>query len=381
RGERQLGRQKAGREREARVTPVAAPVPARSPLGGFLWGAGSMAVIAALVFWVGSSAGDREGSQPITGTPGPMASADPSMPPVHPDVAAMQARVQQNPEDLVARLDLARMMLVSNDLMGVFDQTQFVLDREPDNARALSYQALVRLAMGQPDQATLMLRKAIDIDPNLIDGWLHLAIVYANTGNIEQAEEMMAEAERRFPQERPMLAGLVEELRTMASQANSRMMASNEPNPHDQVGGAVPAMQPQPGDPFHPPLGGGAQPVAAGPAVGPGGSVSGIIHLEGSVRGKLPTPVIVYLMARAEGVSAGPPLAVKRIQATSFPLSFTIGMADSMMGQPLPERIALEARVDTDGDAATREADAPSARLDGVITGSNSVKLVLAPRS
>ena len=36
--------------------------------------------------------------------------------------------------------------------MGVFDQTQAVLEKQPRHARALSYQALVRLAMGQADR-------------------------------------------------------------------------------------------------------------------------------------------------------------------------------------------------------------------------------------
>ena len=48
-----------------------------------------------------------------------------------------------------------------------------------------------------------------------------------------------------------------------------------------------------------------------------------------------------------------------------------------MMGQPLPTRARLEARVDSDGDPLTRDAKDPKAQLDGVAAGSSRLRLVL----
>jgi hypothetical protein len=67
---------------------------------------------------------------------------------------------------------------------------------------------------------------------------------------------------------------------------------------------------------------------------------------------------------------------VKRLPA-AFPLQFTLGSADSMMGQELPSQVRLEARLDTDGDPLTRTPQDPTARLDAVRMGTGGVRLHL----
>ena len=47
-----------------------------------------------------------------------------------------------------------------------------------------------------------------------------------------------------------------------------------------------------------------------------------------------------------------------------------------MMGQPLPERVRIEARLDSDGDAATRNPADPSGAQDPVALGS-ALKITL----
>jgi len=48
-----------------------------------------------------------------------------------------------------------------------------------------------------------------------------------------------------------------------------------------------------------------------------------------------------------------------------------------MMGQPFPETLLIEARLDEDGDPTTRPPTDPKARLDGVKVGRTNLKLVL----
>ena len=105
---------------------------------------------------------------------------------------------------------------------------------------------------------------------------------------------------------------------------------------------------------------------------------SGTIELEPSADAALPTSV--FVIARAEGLPQGQPLLAKRFEVQSFPLKFSLGPEDSMMGQPAPARMSLEARVDRDGDATTREPGAPAASLDSVAAGTTGVKLVLRNR-
>ena len=73
-----------------------------------------------------------------------------------------------------------------------------VLEKDPDNGRALTFQGLVRMAMGEQDQAVEMLRHATRSDPKNLDGWVALAWVYAQSDRMDDAEKMIAEAARQI---------------------------------------------------------------------------------------------------------------------------------------------------------------------------------------
>jgi hypothetical protein len=110
--------------------------------------------------------------------------------------------------------------------------------------------------------------------------------------------------------------------------------------------------------------------------------LAGTIELEPSAAGKVSLPTVVFVIARAEGLQThGHPLLAKRIDVRAFPVTFALSAEDSMMGQPPPKRVSIEARVDRDGDATTREPGAPIATLDSVAIGTTNLKLVLKPKS
>src|SRR5436853_585063 len=79
--------------------------------------------------------------------------------------------------------DLAKAALDREDFPEVARQTQYVLQRAPNDARALTYQALVRIAMGQNQEAAQMLTRATQSDPNLLDAWVATAWVRAQGGD------------------------------------------------------------------------------------------------------------------------------------------------------------------------------------------------------
>jgi tetratricopeptide (TPR) repeat protein len=270
--------------------------------------------------------------------PGGPAEADP-------EVKQLQEAVARNPEDLDARLELAQAYLARRELMKVFDETQAILTRSPGHPRALAYQALVRLAMGQAGEAEKMLKQAMTTAPDLLEPRLHLALVYARTGRMEMADAVLDEAKRRFPKDAEGLTQLQQE---MKAQVAAVPTSDDAPRAAADAGGAPPAA---------------------------GGQVSGEIDLDPS-RGAAPPGAIVFVTARAVGQTSGPPLAVKRLPA-AFPLQFTLGAGDSMMGQELPGQVRLEARLDADGDPLTRTAQDPVARLDTVRLGQGGVHLRL----
>jgi tetratricopeptide (TPR) repeat protein len=342
-----------GKKRE----PAEAAAPARgSALTGFFWGVGSAAALGLLFFFVSQSSKPRAAGGSVTGNtpmeggaaPAPAAAEDSA------EIAALEARVRQNPEDVGARLDLARLHLMREDMMAVYNETQAVLQRDPENPRALAYQSLVRLAMGQGDQAEEMLVRALRKDPDLLEGYLHLMFVYTRVGKPRQAEATMKRAAERFPDR-------AESLR--------RLLAQMQAPPADEQASVAGAA-------------GGASGPAPPPASSGGGrSVSGVIDLDPAARAALRPGAVVFVMLRESGFGAGPPLAARRLPASSFPLAFEIGQADAMAGGQVPDDVLVEARLDTDGDPMTRPPSDPYGREDHVKIGTRGLHLVLSPRS
>jgi Flp pilus assembly protein TadD len=298
---------------------------------GFLWGAGSVAAVALLVWLVTSQLKQRTPNSEVTGSI-PAASNQQPATATDPQIQQLEAAVQQNPNDLNLRTELAKAYLDHENLMAVFEQTKIVLEKAPDNAKALTYQALVRMAMGQMNEATTMLEKATQSDPSLLDAWVGLAWIRVRMGKTAEAEQAIRSAQKMHPEEASRLEGVFQEMKSRAGEAQAAT----------------------------------ATPAPAGPAV------KVIINMEGT-----PKPsAAIFVLARAAGVTAGPPAAVKRLAVTSFPMTVELSAADSMLGQPLPEKLRIEARLDSDGDATTKDPADPKAAEDNVAAGS-TVSLTL----
>jgi cytochrome c-type biogenesis protein CcmH len=310
---------------------------------GFVWGVASVAVLGGIGWFVTQHATPK-----TEGTTGgtPMASA-PQSRQQQPDAALQQieAAVAKSPDDLEMRSQLAKAYLERENLMGVFKETQYILQRSPNDARALTYQS-----MGQRDGAEEMLQRAIKSDPEFIDAYVALAWDDVQRGKVSEAEGLISEAARRHPDQK---ARLEEVLAKMKEQAKNPPPA------------AAPA--------DHPGLPNPGAESASAPASGP--SVHVTLSLDRSV--KQSPNAVLFVIVRASGENAGPPAAAKRINAPSFPLEIDLTSADSMMGQPLPASVSIEARLDSDGDAMTKNPSDPHAVQDGVTTTGGKVALVL----
>lgn len=110
-------------------------------------------------------------------------------------------------------------------------------------------------------------------------------------------------------------------------------------------------------------------------SVGPG--VAGVVQAPGLT--SPPQGTVLFVFVRPADRDSGPPLAVQRLSPSAFPLAFSIGPADAMMGPaPFPQRVVVEARLDADGDPLSRDAGDLSARSGPVSPGSEGVTLTLA---
>lgn len=99
-----------------------------------------------------------------------------------------------------------------------------------------------------------------------------------------------------------------------------------------------------------------AMPMAGRRATGvTGPPISGQILLAPELAERVPSGAVLFLIARAG--RSGPPVAAKLISSPEFPLDFELGPDDRMRRElPFQGPLRLTARVDSDGDAATRAA-------------------------
>lgn len=337
-----------------RATAPAAPRPMMSPAAkGFLWGAGSFAALAGLAFFVMDQAKPREEGGSLTGNTPVMQQPAVGQPAAQtsPMVAQLEAAVQQDPNNLQLRNNLAQAYLETDNLMAVFEQTKYVLDKSPEDSRALTLQAMVRMAMGEADTATQMLERATKSDPKNLDGWVARAWVYVQQNKLDDAARMIEEAKKVSPNDVARIDQVFTQMKMQASGATAETA----------VGGGLPE--------GHPPVEGA--PAAPPAAAADGRSITVTLDIDPSAAQKTG---ILFVIAR--NPMGGPPAAVKRMQVTSFPVTLQLGSADSMMGQPLPDKFRLEARLDSDGDATTKPPTDPSAMQNDVVPGA-TVKLAL----
>jgi tetratricopeptide (TPR) repeat protein len=347
----------------AAAQEVAAPAallnPTSAAIKGFVWGVVSVGVLVGLGFFVYRSANPRGEGDGATGTP--MAPNAMAQQPAQndPTIMAMEASLAQTPDDVNKRVELARAYLERDELMKVFEHTGIVLKDHPEEPRALTYNALVRMAMGQPDEATDMLKKANRIAPNFIDASVALAWVYTQTQKPKEAEATMMAAMEQHPEEKARLQEVLSDMKNHKAEVQ-------------KAAGPVDPNAPLP--PGHPSIEGApaAAAMAAGAPAAPadGKAVKVTLNLDPSAKGRAAGSVL-YVIARAAGVMAGPPAAVKRINGATFPLTFDLGAADSMMGQALPGVLRIEARLDADGDAKTKGPNDFVAAQDGVAAGAS----------
>jgi len=106
---------------------------------------------------------------------------------------------------------------------------------------------------------------------------------------------------------------------------------------------------------------GGADAVGGqgSPSPSVGAVVRGQVDLTEGLR---PAPgSVLFVIARKQGVRAGPPLAVTRIGDPEFPQVFELGQDQVMIpGLRFEGPLSITARLDSDGNAMTRDPADPA---------------------
>ncbi len=70
-------------------------------------------------------------------------------------------------------------------------------DRSPRRQETLYVLSSIKLHLGERDQAIRLLEEAIELDPEIEQGWWRLAYVYGTIGNKAKAREVIEESRKR----------------------------------------------------------------------------------------------------------------------------------------------------------------------------------------
>ena len=253
------------------------------------------------------------------------------------------------PVNVEERIAAAKDAFARNDLIATFEQTKAILDQHPDEPRALTYNAIVRMAMGEVASAKTQLEQATQLDPKLLDAWVALASARTQSGDSQGASAAIEKAIKEHPAEEQRLRDVYAQIQNQEKSARSDL------------------------PPDHPPIPDAAPPHGTAAMTAGTAPNSSLIHI--TLSADDPDGGIIYVLARGE--DGGHPVAVQRIETNAFPLTVDFGGSDTMMGAPMPAKVRLEARLDADGDAGTTDPAELRAVANGVVAGS-SVEMKLA---
>jgi cytochrome c-type biogenesis protein CcmH len=196
-----------------------------------------------------------------------------------------------------------------------------VLESDPHQPEAHAYMGLILAQAGHNDGALMAFDRALAAEPHFpLALWGKGMLLYQTGGDPAEARRLLEKASGMIP------AGPEKEQveKTIAQLAK----------------------------------GGKSKPPTA-QALPPGGAqIEGVVDVGPKVKGKWDGQGVLFIIAKSSTSGAGgPPLAVKRIANPKFPVAYSLTAEDVMMpGAAFSGKVSVSARLDMDGNVATKEA-------------------------
>jgi cytochrome c-type biogenesis protein CcmH len=262
-------------------------------------------------------------------------------------VTALAAKLEKDPGNQKGWALLAR----SYKAMGRGEEAERAFERAgsfiDDDAQMLAHYADAAASnaggkfAGKP---AMLIDKALKVDPN--NGmalWL-AGTAALETNNYAKALETWQKLAAMLPpdsEDARMLQGAISDVQGRLAQSGGGKSVTASAG-----GKASPAATPV------------APAAAASPQVTAGGSVSGTVELDASLKGKAAPSDTVMVIARLPGSRM--PLAVLRVPASQFPMKFTLDDSLAMNPQArlsTASEVEVEARISKTGMAKTEAGD------------------------
>jgi cytochrome c-type biogenesis protein CcmH len=241
-------------------------------------------------------------------------------------------------------LQQGKQAFAKQDFAKAIDAFKQVLTQDPNQPEAHAYMGFILVQAGHGDGALLAFDKALAVAPDFpMALWGKGMVLYQDKKDYAGARAVLEKLLQLVPpgEERNEITKVLAEM----------------------------------------PAGGASAPKAGPPAAAKSAqSISGKITVDPKLQSKIDKSATLFLIARAASGTAGPPLAVKKIDQPKFPVSYSLGQENVMIqGMPFSGKINVSARLDKDGNAMTREAGnlLGDYKKNPVQVGSQNVDIVL----
>jgi cytochrome c-type biogenesis protein CcmH len=221
-----------------------------------------------------------------------------------------------------------------------------VLAADPNQPEAHAYMGFILIQAGHADGALMAFDKALGLAPSLpMALWGKGMTLYQGKKDYAGAKQVF----EKLLQIMPVGEERVEVERILAEMPQSEQ----KPRPQrDQASPATPVSQ----------------------------QITGKITIDPKLKAGADSPAALFIIARPAGAAKGPPLAVKKIDRPVFPVSYSLGPENVMMqGTSFTGRVAVTARLDKDGNPATRQPGDLTGdyQKNPVAVGSKNIDIVL----
>jgi tetratricopeptide (TPR) repeat protein len=183
----------------AAAEPATAPAPARGYLArhptiaGALLGGGLVGLVAVLVFWAQRDARPAPAEPAATaasggGQPSATERGEAPLPPqVAAEVAALRQQIQERPEDIAVRRNLAELLLGHGQFFDAFQEARALLEAAPEDPVGHYVSGVVRYTMGNPDAALQHFASARASDPRYAPAAIVEGVVLLQLGDRDAA--------------------------------------------------------------------------------------------------------------------------------------------------------------------------------------------------
>jgi cytochrome c-type biogenesis protein CcmH len=211
------------------------------------------------------------------------------------------------------------------DMRKAIDAFKSVLAADPTQPEANSYMGVILMQAGHADGALMAFDKALSVAPNFpMALWGKGMALYQGKQDYAGAREVLEKLLPLLPpgEDRNAIVKVLAEI---------------------PAAGQKPKMTAKPAA--------AAAPTSSSASAG---QFTGRITIDPKLKAAIDPQAVLFIIARP-AAGGGPPLAVKRIDRPSFPLSYSLGAENVMtQGMPFTGKMNIAVRLDQDGNPGTR---------------------------